>query len=940
MLKKIFINKYQKKINSCEPKVNIALGMELPLPSAKEISELSSKISYITSLEEGLKNKPDSYFPQRTEEFKTFVKERLEGVKKEDEKKVIQETLDEILLEAFAMVREASVRALGMRHYDVQVLGGMVLNSCGAAEMATGEGKTLVSTLPAYLNALVGRGVHVITVNDYLASRDCEWMGKVHNFLGLSVGVIVQGQTSAVRRENYACDITYGTNNEFGFDYLRDNMVMHKEEMVQRGHFFAIVDEVDSILVDEARTPLIISGAVDDFTDKYSAANRVVQKLKGRRILEKDEIDAKHQGLDLEEDQDYLADEKSNTINVTEQGMAKCEQLLGVKDVYNDVTSQWPHFITQALRAHEFFKKDHHYIVKEGKVIIVDEFTGRLMPGRRWSDGLHQAVEAKEGIRIQEESQTLATVTLQNYFKMYTKLAGMTGTAYTEAGELKHIYNLDVVVIPTNRVLQRISHPDKIYKNEQAKFNAVVKEIQEENAKGRPILVGTASIEKSEILSSMLKRQGIEHLVLNAKYHEREANIVAQAGRKGRITIATNMAGRGTDIILGGNPEFLAKADLRQSGVDSHDDDYDEKLKVLLEKYKVELDKEQKEVLEAGGLHVIGTERHEARRIDNQLRGRCGRQGDPGSSIFYISLADDLMRLFGSDRIMLMMDKFGFEEDMPIEHPIINRSLETAQKRVEGQNFEIRKQLLDFDNVMNKQRTVVYDKRREAIEGAELKDDILDMIDEVLEVYIAPLFEEAYEDHDLEKEKLATLLNNKFGLDKSIKEKFDDKTMEELKEELFSLIRERYEEKETKVGSEQMRFMERMVYMQVIDSRWKEHLLNLDSLKEGIHLRSYAQRNPIDEYRHESYQAFMDMWHSVIESITDFIFKIDIKHEIAVEGVFSKAKQQDVHKSYSALSRGKEEKQQSVKSVSVSQKVGRNEPCPCGSGKKYKKCCG
>jgi preprotein translocase subunit SecA len=946
MFKKFFIDNAQKKVNRRDPKVHITLGMELPIPSAKEIAAMAPRIAAVTAMEPALKEKPDEWFRQRTVELRAQIQERLSRAPDPDDKKLINQILDEIMVEAYAMVREAAVRTIGLRHYDVQVFGGMVLQNCGIAEMATGEGKTLVSTLPAYLNALVGRGVHVITVNDYLARRDREWMGPVHEFLGLTVGVIQNSMTPSERRKQYGADITYGTNNEFGFDYLRDNMVMSRQEMVQRGHFYAIVDEVDSILVDEARTPLIISGAVDDWTDKYYAAQKVSSRLNGRRILERDEIDAKHKGIDLEEGHDYLADEKSNSITMTEQGMQKAEQILGISDIYSDIESQWPHFITQSLRAKEFYQRDHHYIVKDGKVIIVDEFTGRLMPGRRWSDGLHQAIEAKEGIRIQEESQTLATITLQNYFKMYTKLAGMTGTAYTEAGELKHIYDLDVVVIPTNRPLRRVNSPDRIYKNQKGKFECVVREIVEMHRAGRPVLVGTSSIEKSELLSAMLKRQGVEHQVLNAKYHEQEAFIVAQAGRLGRITIATNMAGRGTDIILGGNPEFLARADLRLNGIDVHDERYPEEYAELYAQYKQQLAEEQKKVIELGGLHVIGTERHEARRIDNQLRGRSGRQGDPGSSVFFISLEDDLMRLFGSDRIMMMMEHFGFQDDEPIEHPLINRSLETAQRRVEAHNFEIRRQLLDFDNIMNRQRVVVYDKRREIIDGRDLREEIVDMAREVIESYLEPVYASDLEEPEVEQEKLANTMYLKFGVEpETVRGLFADRSREEMAEVLFELVKERYEEKEQRLGSDRMRFLERLVYLQVIDARWKEHLLVLDGLKEGIHLRSYGQRNPIDEYRSESFHAFMEMLFSIKDGVTDMVFKAEIRESAPVRGVFSGARQQASHQEFSSLGESPAPEAQAAPAapapvVNSGAKVGRNDPCPCGSGKKYKKCCG
>ncbi|HEC69902.1 MAG TPA: preprotein translocase subunit SecA [Candidatus Omnitrophica bacterium] len=938
MFKAHFIKYYQRKIDKLTPKVNITLDKEIPLPSASQIAKYAKIVSQVNSLEEELRKKSDSFFSQKTQEFRELIYERTKNIQDEEEKYLVfQKTLEEILPLAFALVRESSLRTIGLRHFDVQILGGIVLNNCGIAEMATGEGKTLVATLPAYLNALLGKGVHIVTVNDYLAKRDREWMGPIYEFLGLSVGVIQQGMPQEERRLAYSCDITYGTNNEFGFDYLRDNMVLHLEDMAQRGHFYAIVDEVDSILIDEARTPLIISGPAEESTDKYYLAEKIASRLKGRRILEKDEIEAKYKGIDLGEGVDYLADERTQTVTLTEQGLRKCEEYLGLDNLFEDIFSEWPHHIRQALRAKEFFKRERDYIVKEGKVIIVDEFTGRLMPGRRWSDGLHQAIEAKEGLKIQEESQTLATITLQNYFKMYKKLAGMTGTAYTEAAEFKHIYNLDVVVIPTNKPLRRTTFPDKIYKTKEVKFKAVVSEIEEFYKIGRPILVGTTSIENSEYLSTLLKQKGIPHQVLNAKYHEREAYIVAQAGRLAQVTIATNMAGRGTDIILGGNPEYLVKSILKQKGLDPQDENYPEEFKKLLEKYKKEFDAEHQRVVELGGLHVIGTERHEARRIDNQLRGRAGRQGDPGSSRFYISLEDDLMRLFGSERIMYLMEKFGFPEDEPIEHPWVGRSIEVAQRRVEAHNFEIRKQLLEFDNVMNKQREVIYSKRREILEGKNLKEDILDMLRESLEERIEFLFSKEVDNFSAEEEKFINELKFRFAidLDKAI---LKDKTPQELKEIIFDLVKKSYQEREAKLG-DKLRYLERIVSLQVIDSRWKEHLLTLDNLKEGIHLRAYGQRNPIDEYQQEAFRAFLDMLSSVREGILDLIFRVEIKEPPRLRTALAGTPQSFQHEEYSPLRREESKRKPPPKQISK-KKIGRNDPCPCGSGKKYKKCCG
>ncbi|MBU1869456.1 MAG: preprotein translocase subunit SecA, partial [Candidatus Omnitrophica bacterium] len=726
----------------------MSLHSEMPNPSLNKMVELSVVVEKVNSLESKISSLSDADLRRKSDEYREIIQKKHVAIEEElkvlaaamlevampEEKERLKEKLkvarnkvfEDILPEAFAVVREASKRAIGLRHFDVQIAGGIVLHEGRIAEMATGEGKTLVATLPVYLNALLGKGVHVVTVNDYLARRDSEWMGPVYEFLGLSVGAIQHEMSDEERQKAYACDITYGTNNEFGFDYLRDNMKYRMDELVQRPFYFAVVDEVDSILVDEARTPLIISGPAEESTDKYYVIDNIIPRLKGRRILEKEEIDAKHKGEDLSKGYDYIVDEKSHAAYLTEEGEVKVCKILNIDSLHDMETMEWRHHIIQGLRAHNLYKRDVDYVVKDGQVIIVDEFTGRMMPGRRWSDGLHQAVEAKERMKIERENQTLATITFQNYFRMYEKLAGMTGTAFTEANEFKAIYGLDVVVIPTNRPLIRASYSDCIYKTEKEKFDAVVDEIAELHEKGRPVLVGTISIDRSEFLSEMLKRKGITHQVLNAKYHEMEAQIVAQAGRYKGVTIATNMAGRGTDILLGGNPVFMARTLIKQK-IKPDAPEYQQEYKMILEKYKAEIEEEHRKVVELGGLHVLGTERHEARRIDNQLRGRCGRQGDPGSSRFYVSLGDELMRLFGSDRLAGLMDKLGLEDGQVIEHPWVTKSIEIAQRRVEQHNFEIRKQLLEYDNVMNKQREIIYGRRREILEGASLKDNILEI---------------------------------------------------------------------------------------------------------------------------------------------------------------------------------------------------------------------
>ena len=947
--------------------INFILAKILGTQNERTLKQMVPLVEVIAAEEPKLKGLSDDELRSKTAYFKQRIAARLkelgyedEGIDEEQKKRFEQEVLDEILAEAFAVVREASCRTIGLRHFDVQMIGGIVLHRGGIAEMATGEGKTLVATLPVYLNALLGFGVHVVTVNDYLAKRDTEWMGPIYEFLGLSVGVIQHDMEFEAKEAAYQCDITYGTNNEFGFDYLRDNMVGNQSQMVQRPLHYAIVDEVDSILIDEARTPLIISGPTDDSVDKYYTINRIIPKLKRRLILEKDEIEAKYKGEDLTAGYDAVVDEKNHTVNLTEQGIAKCEEVLGVSNLYDDLSGEWAHHIVQAVKAHDLFERDVDYVVKDGKVIIVDEFTGRLMPGRRWSDGMHQAVEAKENLRIEKENQTLATITLQNYFRLYTKLAGMTGTAFTEADEFKQIYKLDVVVIPTNKPLVRTNHPDAVYKSQQEKFKAIVEEIKSCYEIGRPVLVGTISIEKSERLSSMLKKIGIPHNVLNAKYHEMEAQIVAQAGRHKVLTIATNMAGRGTDILLGGNPDFMAKNILAAKNLKPSMPEHKEEYAKLLEKLKEETKKEHDKVVELGGLHMIGTERHEARRIDNQLRGRAGRQGDPGSSRFYVSLEDDLMRLFGSDRIIGIMDKLGVEEGMVIENPFVSRRIEDAQKRVEAYNFEIRKHLLEYDDVMNKQREVIYSERRMILEGEDLKSLLFEMIDEVLSGAVnLYLSKEAYPE-DWNWIGFEGWIKQKFGPVFVVqKEELTHLSFEDRTEELKNRVRAFFEEKEAKIGPERIRPLERMVMLHVIDSRWKDHLYGMDCLKEGIGLRAYAARDPLIEYQREAYDMFVEMMERIKEEIVELIFRMQIVEEREFKGVFSSLPQKMEHKEFTSLSKearermiqgqgmvGREEEEAGAmpaKAVPVrlkGPKVGRNEPCPCGSGKKYKKCCG
>ena len=884
----------------------------------RDLRRIQPLVERIGALEPQIYPLSDQRLAAKTGEFK----ERVEK----------GESLDDLLPEAFAVVREVGRRTLGERHFDVQLIGGVVLHEGKIAEMATGEGKTLVSTLPAYLNALSGKGVHIVTVNDYLAKRDSEWMGAIYHFLGLSVGVILHDLDDSARREAYGSDITYGTNNEFGFDYLRDNMKFSLDDYVQRELHYAIVDEVDSILIDEARTPLIISGLAEESTDKYYKINRIIPQLRKER--------------------DYTIDEKSNTAALTEEGVARVEKLLNVENLYDPMQIDTLHHVDQALRAHTLFKRDVDYVVKDGQVIIVDEFTGRLMPGRRWSDGLHQAVEAKEGVKIESENQTLATITFQNYFRMYDKLAGMTGTADTEAAEFKKIYDLDVMVIPTNRPLIRTNYSDVIYKSEREKFNAVVREITELYEMGRPVLVGTVSIDTSERLSKLMKKRGIPHHVLNAKHHEREAEIIAQAGRFKGVTISTNMAGRGTDILLGGNAKMIA---LQKEGKEADEAD----LEAAYQKAVAVTSEEKEQVVERGGLHVIGTERHESRRIDNQLRGRSGRQGDPGSSRFYLSLEDDLLRIFGSERIAGIMDRLGVEEDQPIEHALVTRAIENAQRRVEGHNFEIRKQLLEYDDVMNQQREVVYSQRKEILQGEQLQEMVQDMTEEVAEGIVDEYTDEKRYPEEWDLDGLREAFHQSFSFPLKLKkETLEGMKQEDLRAFVLEKVRTFYEEKEKTFGADVMRELERFILLRDLDNHWKDHLLNIDHIKEGIGLRAYAQKNPLLEYKREAYELFIDMLASVRENAVRKLFAVQLAEEGAVPTL------QDPRESRLFLVRGGLEAPPVPPAPSATapppemamrpeaepprpmpvrregKKVGRNDPCPCGSGKKYKKCCG
>lgn len=883
----------------------------------REMKRLQPLVAKINSFESSIQKLTDEQLKAKTPEFR----ERLKN----------GETLDDILPEAFAVCREASRRVLGMRHYDVQLIGGIVLHQGKIAEMRTGEGKTLVATLPVYLNALSGKGVHVVTVNDYLAKRDAGWMGQLYTWLGLSVGIIVHELSDAERRESYNADITYGTNNEFGFDYLRDNMKFDLADYVQRPFNFAIVDECDSILIDEARTPLIISGPAEESTDKYMMINKIIPSLK--------------------KEIHFTVDEKSKTAVLTEEGNNKVEQLLNLDNLYDPQNIELLHHVTQGLRAHHLYKVDVDYMIKDGQIVIVDEFTGRLMEGRRWSDGLHQAIEAKEGVKVKNENQTLATVTFQNYFRMYEKLAGMTGTAETEAMEFKKIYNLDVVVIPTNRPIQRMDLEDIIFKTETAKYKAIAKDIQERHQKGQPVLVGTVSIDKSEKLSQFLKNMGIKHNVLNAKHHEREAEIVAQAGRKGAVTIATNMAGRGTDIVLGGNAEFLAKA--------HHDADPSQDLETLYAKYKEQCAKEKEEVIKAGGLYIIGTERHESRRIDNQLRGRSGRQGDPGASQFYLSLDDHLMVVFNGERIKKIMTTLNVPEDEPITARMVSRAIEGAQKKVEGHNFDIRKHLLDYDDVMNQQRSSIYGMRRKVLEGgADLEQIIKDMMGDVTSDILDTFVDERAKPEEWNLEGLNLALNQQFGVDADFKHPV---TSEDILERTKNIVMAQFEKQRNELGPlfEQA---QKMILLQAIDQKWKEHLQRIDHLRDGINLRAYAQKDPLIEYKKEAFATFEETNRLIKSDALEKLFKVQIRHEYvqqaeqaqdvdevgeeALEGLMSRRPQRMSmsHESAQGFAGQAAPPAPAAARPQPLQhqgpKVGRNDPCPCGSGKKYKKCHG
>jgi preprotein translocase subunit SecA len=903
---------------------------------------LQPLVARINDLEPSIKALSDDELRARTVQFKERIAQAVaDATSPEDRKRRERRALDEILPEAFAVGREASVRATGMRHFDVQLIGGMALHEGKIAEMRTGEGKTLVATLPAYLNALTGRGVHVVTVNDYLASRDAEWMGRIYRFLGLSVGVIQNDMDDWERKDAYAADITYGTNNEFGFDYLRDNMKFDLATCVQRGHYHAIVDEVDSILIDEARTPLIISGPSDEATDKYYKADAIIPHLKrGTEEMEPGTTKKKMTG-------DYVVDEKQHSAVLTEEGVDHAEKLLGVGNLYDPSNMEMLHCVEQALKAHTLYKLDHQYIIRDGEVIIVDEFTGRTMPGRRWSDGLHQAVEAKEGVKIERENQTLATITLQNYFRLYEKLSGMTGTAYTEAAEFDSTYKLEVAVIPTHRPMVRKDHPDAIYRTIEEKWDAVVEEIKECYEKGQPTLVGTVSVENSELLSRKLHKANVPHNVLNAKYHDREAEIVAQAGRKGSVTIATNMAGRGTDILLGGNAEFMAREFLKKDEIDP-DEATEEQMNEALERAKPIVEAEHKEVVAAGGLHIIGTERHEARRIDNQLRGRAGRQGDPGSSRFFLSLEDDLMRIFAGDKVKALMQRLGMEEGVSIESKMVSKRIESAQKSVEGRNFESRKHLLQYDDVMNKQRETIYSLRRQLMEEPDQREFLLgeggvarDLLADFAKQYIDA--DESVDDWDVENFKIQ--LQSVFDFDADAEGiDFAKATSQEIEQSIWEKLKAKYAEKEAQVGVEAMRTYERIIMLNIIDAQWKDHLLALDHLKQGIGLVGYGQKDPLVEYKKESFDLFRAMLDRIDTFTIRALFNLQVVAEQAPEQLQQRRRARPTSMQFTGPNQGAAaagEEAGKTKTVTRSQpKVGRNDPCPCGSGKKYKKCCG
>jgi preprotein translocase subunit SecA len=978
----------------------------------RELKRLWPIIGKVNVLEPEMQKLSDAELRAKTEEFRQRIRESLQRaapneVEGEEEEEVsskakrdpvLEEALKEILPEAFAVVREAGRRVLNMRHFDVQLIGGAVLHQGKIAEMKTGEGKTLVATLPVYLNALAARGVHVVTVNDYLAKRDSEWMGKLYTFLGLSVGVIVHDLDDNERREAYGADITYGTNNEFGFDYLRDNMKFDLKDCVQRGHHFAIVDEVDSILIDEARTPLIIAGASEESTDKYYKVNRIIPALEKGEEIQKSIEETVFTG-------DYAIDEKHRTVTVTEDGWEKVEKMLGIGNIADPENWGWKHHVETAIKAHALYRRDSEYVVKDGEVIIVDEFTGRMMPGRRWSDGLHQAVEAKENVKIERENQTLATISFQNYFRMYGKLAGMTGTAETEAAEFEKIYKLEIVVIPTNKPLLRLENPDVVYRTEKEKFFAVADDIQKVSVEQRPVLVGTTSIEKSERLSELLKKKGVKHWVLNAKQHEREAEIVAQAGRIGTVTIATNMAGRGTDILLGGNAEFLAKQELLKKGL-AHsvgaaagelapvaasanltrfyyqNAEYEvdaQQWEEALARFQNEIQVEHDKVIAVGGLHILGTERHESRRIDNQLRGRAGRQGDPGSSRFYLSLEDDLMRIFAKEWVSNLLQRLGMEEGIPIESKLISRRIEAAQKAVEAQNFESRKHLLEYDDVMNKQREAVYGLRRQLLEGLDQKDLILEdyvssAVGDLLDQYAPANVHAEQWDTAALKQQIFT----RFGVDLAAEGlDFDRLNRTELGDSIFEKLKQRYEAKEKLIGPDAMRYHERMIMLSVLDGQWKDHLLSMDHLKEGIGLRGYGQHDPLVEYKRESYEMFEAMMQRFQEETVRYLYLLQVieaepqrQQASAAEGLTmdgvpfdptrpvapppahngnrrAATSMDDMEREFR---RKKERELQAARMAGagdsaiqqrrVGDKIGRNDACPCGSGKKYKKCCG
>ena len=906
--------------------------------SQKEVKRLMPIVKQINELEPEMEKLSDSELRNQTAKLKAKLEEG--------------KTLDDILPEAFATVRETSKRVLGMRHFDVQLIGGIILHQGRIAEMKTGEGKTLVATLPVYLNALTGRGVHVVTVNDYLAKRDSEWMGKVYKFLGLTVGLVIAGMEPHEKREAYACDVTYGTNNEFGFDYLRDNMVIYKDQLVQRGLNYAIVDEIDSILIDEARTPLIISGRGAQSSDLYKKANSFVSKLTPKVIVEEDVKDFEQ--AEDNENYDYIVDLKAKSASLTQKGIKKAEQEFGLEN-FNDIeNSELVHNVNQALRAHGVMKKDIDYIVKDGEVLIVDEFTGRIMYGRRYNNGLHQAIEAKEHVKIADESKTLATITFQNYFRMYDKLSGMTGTAMTEEAEFEEIYKLDVIETPTNKPMIRKDNSDIIYKNENAKFRAVINDIKKSHEKGQPVLVGTVSIEKSEKLSKLLDKEGIKHTVLNAKYHEKEAEIVAQAGKLGAVTIATNMAGRGTDIMLGGNSEFLAKQEMRRQrySMDQIEQstafnetsdqailDARKKFKELQEKFDKEIKEEKEKVIAAGGLKIIGTERHESRRIDNQLRGRSGRQGDPGESRFYIGLDDDLMKIFGGDMITRVYNSLGADEDMPIESRLISNAVENAQKKVEGRNFSIRKNVLQYDDVMNAQREIIYKQRRQVLDGDNLKENISNMINSLAEDTVKSYITE----NGINKEALLPEISTIFGIEEL--SSLDDKKVDANKviNELQEKAHEIYDEKEKEFGENNLRELERVVMLKIVDERWMDHIDAMDELKDGIGLQAYGQKDPVVQYRIEGFDMFDQMIADIKLNVVKILMNAR-KREGAIER----------KESVKITSEGREEATLSLSEntapasssgpktpyVKKEAEIGRNDPCSCGSGKKYKNCCG